>query len=132
MYRIRRTPPPLRVTFPPPSRTTRALVFTTLAVAVIVMVTGAGPQENVMTPPAATALTTAREVQLAAVPSPTTRAGPAAPAELAAASDAPCTSPPAAQAERANADANAISTAVGRMRGMGPHASGVIVTCNGV
>ncbi|GIH81111.1 hypothetical protein Plo01_75400 [Planobispora longispora] len=39
------------------------------------MVTGPGPQEKVMTPPAATARTTAREVQLPGVPSPTTRVG---------------------------------------------------------
>jgi len=46
-----------------------------LAVAVIVIVTGAGPQSNVTMPPAATALTTAAEVQLAAVPVPTVRVG---------------------------------------------------------
>lgn len=39
------------------------------------MVTGLGPQEKVMTPPAATALTTASEVQLSGVPVPTTRVG---------------------------------------------------------
>jgi hypothetical protein len=47
----------------------------TFAVAVIVMVTGAGPQLNVMMPPAATAFTTAAEVQLAGVPLPTLRVG---------------------------------------------------------
>jgi hypothetical protein len=47
-------------------------VFTTFAVAVIVMVTGFGPQLNVITPPLATALTTAAEVQLAGVPLPMT------------------------------------------------------------
>nr|WP_238434858.1 MULTISPECIES: hypothetical protein [unclassified Frankia] len=52
-----------------------AAAFTTLAVAVIVMVTGFGPQLKVMTPPAATAATTAAEVQLAGVPLPTTRVG---------------------------------------------------------
>jgi hypothetical protein len=46
-----------------------------LAVAAIVIVTGAGPQSKVMIPPAATALTTAAEVQLAFVPAPTTRVG---------------------------------------------------------
>src|SRR6202020_1701137 len=75
MYRIWRLPPPLRVTSPPPSSTTWWLVFTTLAVAVMVMVTGFGPQLNVMTPPRATALTTAAEVQLAGVPVPMTRFG---------------------------------------------------------
>src|SRR5580692_6707545 len=75
MYRIRRTPPPLSVTRPPPSRTTRALVLRTLAVAFITMVTGRGPQENVITPPAATARTTAREVQRAGVPWPITWSG---------------------------------------------------------
>jgi len=37
------------------------------------IVTGFGPQENRMTPPARTAATTALEVQLAAVPFPMTR-----------------------------------------------------------
>ena len=45
------------------------------AVAVMVMVTGSGPQLKVMTPPAATAATTASEVQLAGVPSPITWSG---------------------------------------------------------
>src|SRR6266487_3607981 len=85
MYRIRRTPPPLSVTFPPPSRTTRRLVLRTFAVARITMVTGPEPQEKVMTPPARTARTTAREVQLAAVPLPTTRSGCAVLASHAAA-----------------------------------------------
>jgi hypothetical protein len=40
-----------------------------------VIVTGRGPHENVITPPAATAATTACEVQLAGVPSPTTWSG---------------------------------------------------------
>ena len=55
--------------------TTRLLVLTTLAVCSISIVTGSGPQRNRMTPPLATARTTAREVQLAAVPSPTQRSG---------------------------------------------------------
>src|SRR5450432_204343 len=75
MYRIRRTPPPLSVTFPPPSITTWALVLRTFAVALIMIVTGRGPQEKVITPPAATAATTALDVQLAAVPLPMTRLG---------------------------------------------------------
>jgi hypothetical protein len=41
----------------------------------MVITTGRGPQEKVMTPPAATAATTAAEVQLAAVPLPMVRAG---------------------------------------------------------
>jgi hypothetical protein len=44
-------------------------------VASIVIVTGRGPQEKVITPPAATAATTACEVQLAGVPSPMTWSG---------------------------------------------------------
>jgi hypothetical protein len=40
-----------------------------------VIVTGRGPQEKVITPPAATAATTACEVQLAEVPSPMTWSG---------------------------------------------------------
>jgi hypothetical protein len=47
----------------------------TFAVALIVMVTGSGPQEKVITPPAATAATTAFDVQLAGVPFPMTRVG---------------------------------------------------------
>ncbi|GIJ29981.1 hypothetical protein Vqi01_51430 [Micromonospora qiuiae] len=39
------------------------------------MVTGSGPQSKVMIPPAATARTTAAEVQLAGVPVPTVRVG---------------------------------------------------------
>ncbi len=50
-------------------------MLTTLAVAVMVIVTGAGPHEKVMIPPAATAATTAAEVQLAGVPVPITRVG---------------------------------------------------------
>ena len=72
MYRIRTLPPPLKVTLPPPSSTTRWLVLTTLAVAVIVMVTGLGPQLNLMTPPSATALTIAADVHPAGVPLPMT------------------------------------------------------------
>ncbi|GAB2835444.1 hypothetical protein GCM10027176_44720 [Actinoallomurus bryophytorum] len=46
--------------------------FLIFAVAPIVMVTGLGPQENRMTPPAATADTTALDVQLPGVPFPIT------------------------------------------------------------
>jgi hypothetical protein len=72
MYRIRRRPVPLSVTKPPPSRTTNRLVFLTFAVACILIVTGFGPHEKRMIPPARTAATTAPEVQLAGVPRPTT------------------------------------------------------------
>jgi hypothetical protein len=41
----------------------------------MVITTGSGPQENVMTPPAATAATTAADVQLPGVPLPTVRVG---------------------------------------------------------
>ena len=47
----------------------------TFAVALILIVTGLGPQENRMIPPARTAATTSAEVQLAAVPCPTTWLG---------------------------------------------------------
>ena len=130
MYRIRRTPPPLSVTFPPPSSTTRALVLRTFAVAVIVMVTGPGPQEKVIMPPAATAATTACDVQLAAVPSPMTRAGTEPPDgevgafPLAAARDAATGWAIVPHAETAIVEATAIrSTAALRMHRMGPHAS---------
>src|ERR1700692_4807055 len=72
---MRRRPSPLSVTSPPPSRTTCGLVFITFAVVLILIVTGLGPHENRMMPPARTAATTAAEVQLAAVPRPTTRLG---------------------------------------------------------
>src|SRR5690349_1375134 len=73
---MRRLPPPLRVTRPPPSSTTAGpWSLRTLAVAFMVIVTGAGPQSKVITPPAATAATTAADVQLAGVPRPTTRSG---------------------------------------------------------
>src|ERR1700679_4080831 len=72
MYRIRILARPLSVTLPPPSSTTRWLVFTTLAVAVILIVTGFGPQSKVMTPPSATALTTPADVRPAGVPRPIT------------------------------------------------------------
>ncbi|GAA4575534.1 hypothetical protein GCM10023193_74340 [Planotetraspora kaengkrachanensis] len=68
-------PPPLSVTSPPPSMTTRALELRTFAVALMAIVTGSGPQEKVITPPAATAATTAFDVQLPGVPVPTTRVG---------------------------------------------------------
>src|SRR3954469_23879840 len=70
---MRRRPPPLSVTNPPPSRTTSRRVLRTLAVALIRMVTGLGPHENLILPPARTAATTAEEVQLRAVPWPITR-----------------------------------------------------------
>src|SRR5690606_35904800 len=54
---------------------TRDESLTTLAVSVITIVTGSGPQSNTITPPAATASTTARDVQLAGVPLPITRSG---------------------------------------------------------
>jgi hypothetical protein len=46
-----------------------------LAVAAIVITTGAEPHEKVITPPLATAATTAAEVQLPALPLPTTVVG---------------------------------------------------------
>jgi hypothetical protein len=57
----------------------------------MVMVTGAGPQLKVMSPPLATARATAREVQLAAVPLPTTRAAVVPPALRAAVVPPPTT-----------------------------------------
>src|SRR5438445_1543945 len=75
IYRILRVPPPLSVTLPPPSSTTWCAVLTTLAVAVIVIFTGVGPQLKVITPPLATAATTAADVQPAGVPSPITVVG---------------------------------------------------------
>ena len=64
MYRMRRAPWPSRVTSPPPSITMSGRLLKTRAVALIGIVTGDGPQLNVMIPPWATALTTACEVQL--------------------------------------------------------------------
>src|SRR5215470_1269765 len=73
--RIRRLPPPLRVTRPPPSSTTRCRVLGTRAVAVSTIVTGFLPQSNLMIPPLKTARTTAADVQLAGLPSPITWLG---------------------------------------------------------
>src|SRR4029453_9366886 len=73
---MRRVPPPLSVIRPLPSSTIRGpLALRTFAVAFMVIVTGSGPQLNVITPPAATADTTASDVQLAGVPVPITRVG---------------------------------------------------------
>ena len=52
--------------------TRSGLSLNTLAVALILIVTGFGPQLKVITPPLATAATTACEVQLSGVPLPTT------------------------------------------------------------
>src|SRR5689334_9843554 len=98
-------PPPLSVTRPPPSRTTRRLVLTTLAVCVIAIVTGRGPQRNLITPPRATARTTARDVQLRAVPLPTT------PAAAGAAS-----APPSARQRVATTTGRGRTSTVGRER----------------
>ncbi|MEO3854834.1 hypothetical protein ABGB08_07990 [Acrocarpospora sp. B8E8] len=46
-----------------------------MAVAVILIVTGRGPQLNLITPPLATAATTALDVQLPGLPFPTIRSG---------------------------------------------------------
>ena len=46
-----------------------------LAVWAMVIVTGLGPQSKMITPPWATAATTAAEVQLCGVPFPMTRSG---------------------------------------------------------
>src|SRR5690242_17064299 len=73
---MRVVPPPLSVTLPPPSITMSGPVsLKILAGRSSVIVTGSGPQSNVITPPAATAAMTASPVQLAAVPSPTTVRG---------------------------------------------------------
>src|SRR5690348_2085089 len=72
---MRLAPPPLSVTFPSPSSTTSELVLRTLAVACIMIVTGLAPQSKVITPPLATAATTAADVQPAAVPLPITWSG---------------------------------------------------------
>ena len=52
--------------------TRSGLSLNTLAVALILIVTGLGPQLKAITPPLATAATTACEVQLSGVPLPTT------------------------------------------------------------
>src|SRR5215469_10644406 len=72
---MRILPAPLSVTLPPPSITVLRWVFTTLAVALIVIVTGFLPQLKVITPPLATARTTAADVQLRGEPLPITRFG---------------------------------------------------------
>src|SRR3954464_6083030 len=87
---MRRLPAPLSVTRPRPSRTTRLEVFTTFAVAVMVIVTGLLPQLKRIVPPLATAETTAAGVQLAGVPRPTTRFGWEGATARAAAGTAAC------------------------------------------
>src|SRR4051794_15050266 len=72
---MRREPPPESVTLPPPSMTSLLVPLRTLAVSVNVIVTGFAPQLKVTTPPAVTAESTAADVQLAAVPLPTTWSG---------------------------------------------------------
>src|SRR6185436_15926718 len=72
---MRRELPPDRVTLPPPSRTSRCVLFRTLAVCDSVMVIGLAPQLKVITPPAVTAASTAAEVQPAGVPVPMTWSG---------------------------------------------------------
>src|SRR5947207_9590843 len=67
-------PPPSSVIRRPPSITV-FLVDGTLSVAVTRIFTGAAPQLNVMIPPAVTAVCSAANVQLAAVPVPTTAVG---------------------------------------------------------
>jgi hypothetical protein len=67
-------------------------VLTTFAVLLIAMVTGCGPQSNETRPPAATALTTAREVHEPGEPVPTTVS-----AEAAGADATPATSSAAAR-----------------------------------
>src|SRR5687768_12884223 len=72
---MRTFPPPLKVTFPPPSITTGPVLLKTFAVVERTIVAGAVPQLNVMTPPFATAATKASAVQLSGVPVPTTVLG---------------------------------------------------------
>src|SRR3954465_4851822 len=72
---MRRLPAPLGGTRPARSSTPRREVLTTFAVVASVIVTRFRPQEKRMTPPLATAATTAEEVQPAGVPRPTTRSG---------------------------------------------------------
>src|SRR6187455_1175087 len=71
---MRTAPPPSRVILRPPSMTV-FLVDGTFSVAVTGIVTGFAPQLNVMVPPAVTAACSALNVQLAAVPVPTTVVG---------------------------------------------------------
>jgi len=114
------------VTLPPPSRTTSALVFSTLAVARMTIVTGSGPQENVMMPPAATAATTAADVQLAGVPAPITCVGCAVSTGCAAAGTAavPARLPGSGSARGAGVglglgDADGVGAGVGRGAAVG-------------
>src|SRR5262245_37326493 len=67
-------PPPSSVILRPPSMTV-FLFDGTFSVAVTLIVNGSAPQLNVMMPPAVTAVCSAENVQLAAVPVPTTAVG---------------------------------------------------------
>src|SRR5580698_10171118 len=82
----------------------------------MVMVTGFGPQMNVMTPPRATALTTAADVQPAGVPVPTALPAVLLAEAVAAASPVTVSAAPAETAIR-----NPPDLPLGRMA---PHASG--------
>src|SRR5262245_48400208 len=64
MYRMRLDPPPLNVTFPPPSMTTFVVSLKTIAGDESLIVTGSDPQSNVITPPLLTAAMNASAVQL--------------------------------------------------------------------
>ncbi|GHJ50774.1 hypothetical protein Nm8I071_00810 [Nonomuraea sp. TT08I-71] len=86
--------------------------MTTFAVAFIRMVTGAGPQSKVMIPPAATAFTTASEVQLAGVPVPTVRVGREVSTARASAGTAAC--PSGLPARNATVDGVALGLALPR------------------
>src|ERR1700761_4530447 len=73
---MRILPPPDSAILLPPSITIFApALLATFAVAVSTIVVGSAPQLNVITPPLATAATTASPVQLAGVPVPTTVVG---------------------------------------------------------
>ncbi|MGO9904972.1 MAG: hypothetical protein ACLPY3_04520 [Solirubrobacteraceae bacterium] len=80
-------------------------MFLTLAVAFIRIVTGRGPHEKRMIPPARTAATTAAEVQLAGVPCPTTRFGCAVSTGAPAAGTGTARGEAAPDTDQANTDA---------------------------
>jgi hypothetical protein len=87
----------------------------------MVMVTGAGPQSKVITPPAATAATTAADVQPAGVPLPTTRSGlRVSTARASAGTDAPPSGLPGLGSALGFFDALGVGLGLALALGVGP------------
>src|SRR5688500_12884254 len=124
---MRRWPPPLSVTRPPPSSTTSGpWSLRTLAVAFMAIVTGDGPQSKVITPPAASAVATAAAVQPAGGPVPRTRSGLRVAAALASAgTEAAASGLPGLGSDRGRCEGLGAVLELGRELGLGPRVATV-------